>query len=154
MALDLTPDQRELGKANFRDVSGELTRRGFMKSMVAAGGAVAVAGAAGYFGYQKMDGKPVKAAVIGTGDEGGVLIGDHNPEFNEFVAVCDIRPTNLKRIFEGEPNVNPGYMDLRNVVMTPHIGSASCATRIVMCNTAAANMTAVLEGRDPPNPVN
>jgi glyoxylate reductase len=43
---------------------------------------------------------------------------------------------------------------LRNVVMTPHIGSASRATRIVMCNTAAANMTAVLEGREPPNPVN
>jgi gluconate 2-dehydrogenase len=57
-------------------------------------------------------------------------------------------------VFEGEPKLNPGYMDLGNVVMTPHIGSASRATRIVMCNTAAANMTAVLEGRDPPNPVN
>jgi glyoxylate/hydroxypyruvate/2-ketogluconate reductase len=57
-------------------------------------------------------------------------------------------------VFEGEPNVNPGYLGLRNVVMTPHIGSASRATRVIMCNTAAANMTAVLEGRDPPNPVN
>jgi gluconate 2-dehydrogenase len=57
-------------------------------------------------------------------------------------------------VFEGEPKVNPGYLGLRNVVMTPHIGSASRATRIVMCNTAAANMTAVLEGREPPNPVN
>jgi glyoxylate reductase len=43
---------------------------------------------------------------------------------------------------------------LRNVVLTPHIGSASRATRIVMCNTAAENLTAVLEGREPPNPVN
>jgi predicted dehydrogenase len=33
-----------------------------------------------------------------------VLVGDHNPEFNEIVAVCDIRPTNLKRIVTGEPN--------------------------------------------------
>ncbi len=57
-------------------------------------------------------------------------------------------------VFEGEPKVNPGYLGLRNVVMTPHIGSASRATRIVMCNTAAANLTAVLEGREPPNPVN
>ena len=57
-------------------------------------------------------------------------------------------------VFEGEPNLNPGYLSLRNVVMTPHIGSASRATRIVMCNTAAANMTAVLEGREPPNLVN
>ena len=57
-------------------------------------------------------------------------------------------------VFEGEPKVNPGYLGLRNVVMTPHIGSASRATRLVMCNTAAANMVAVLEGREPPNPVN
>ena len=57
-------------------------------------------------------------------------------------------------VFEGEPRLDPGYLGLRNVVMTPHIGSASRATRLVMCNTAAANMAAVLEGRDPPNPVN
>src|SRR3982751_3156795 len=57
-------------------------------------------------------------------------------------------------VFEGEPKLNPGFLELRNVVMTPHIGSASRATRLVMCNTAAANLTAVLEGREPPNPVN
>lgn len=57
-------------------------------------------------------------------------------------------------VFEGEPRIHPGFLELRNVVMTPHIGSASRATRIVMCNTAAANLTAVLEGREPPNPVN
>jgi lactate dehydrogenase-like 2-hydroxyacid dehydrogenase len=57
-------------------------------------------------------------------------------------------------VFEGEPRLDPGYLSLSNVVLTPHIGSASRATRIVMCNTAAANMSAVLEGRDPPNPVN
>ncbi len=57
-------------------------------------------------------------------------------------------------VFEGEPKVNPGYLGLRNVVLTPHIGSASRATRMKMCNTAAANLTAVLEGREPPNPVN
>jgi lactate dehydrogenase-like 2-hydroxyacid dehydrogenase len=57
-------------------------------------------------------------------------------------------------VFEGEPKLNPGFLGLRNVVMTPHIGSASRATRIVMCNTAAANLAAVLEGREPPNPVN
>ena len=57
-------------------------------------------------------------------------------------------------VFENEPKLNPGFLALKNVVVTPHIGSASAATRIVMCNTAAANMTAVLEGRAPPNPVN
>ncbi|HET9651870.1 MAG TPA: D-glycerate dehydrogenase, partial [Usitatibacter sp.] len=57
-------------------------------------------------------------------------------------------------VFEGEPKLDPGYLGLKNVVLTPHIGSASRATRIVMCNTAAANLTAVLEGREPPNLVN
>jgi len=57
-------------------------------------------------------------------------------------------------VFEGEPRLDPAYVGLANVVLTPHIGSASRATRVIMCNTAAANMTAVLEGREPPNPVN
>ena len=57
-------------------------------------------------------------------------------------------------VFEGEPKVHPGYLALRNVVMTPHIGSASRATRLTMCRTAADNLTAVLDGRTPPNLVN
>jgi len=57
-------------------------------------------------------------------------------------------------VFEGEPRLAPEYVTLQNVVLTPHIGSASRATRIIMCNTAADNMTAVLEGREPANPVN
>jgi len=57
-------------------------------------------------------------------------------------------------VFEGEPQLNPSYLGLPNVVLTPHVGSASRDTRLRMCETAAANMTAVLEGREPPNPVN
>ena len=57
-------------------------------------------------------------------------------------------------VFEGEPRLNPEFAKLPNVVLTPHIGSASRATRIIMCNTAAANMAAVLEGKTPSNPVN
>jgi lactate dehydrogenase-like 2-hydroxyacid dehydrogenase len=57
-------------------------------------------------------------------------------------------------VFEGEPKLAPDYVKLANVVLTPHIGSASRATRMTMCRTAAANLAAVLEGRDPPNPVN
>jgi len=57
-------------------------------------------------------------------------------------------------VFEGEPRLDAEYAKLANVVLTPHIGSASRATRIVMCNTAAANLSAVLEGREPANPVN
>ena len=42
MAIDLNPKQRETGKANFQQVAGDLTRRGFMKSM---GVGASVAGA-------------------------------------------------------------------------------------------------------------
>ena len=105
MALDLTSEQRETGKANFHQVVGQLAgpnRRDFMKGLLAAGGAVAVSAAA-YFGYKKLDGNPVKVGLIGAGDEGGVLVGEHNPEFLEFVAYSDIRPYNQQRIFKGEP---------------------------------------------------
>jgi predicted dehydrogenase len=104
MALDLTTEQKALGKANFEHVSRELNRRGFMKSLL-AGAAVAPATAALYFGYEysKMRDKPVRAALIGAGDEGGVLVGEHNPNYLEFVAYSDIRPYNQKRIFKGEP---------------------------------------------------
>jgi len=57
-------------------------------------------------------------------------------------------------VFEGEPHPHAGFMDLANVVMTPHVGSSSRATRLRMCQTAADNLTAVLEGRPPANLVN
>jgi gluconate 2-dehydrogenase len=57
-------------------------------------------------------------------------------------------------VFEGEPKLNPGYLGLANAVLTPHVGSATRATRMLMCETAAANLTAALQGRRPPNLVN
>src|ERR1700731_2655423 len=105
MAIDLTPEQRETGVANYARTAEGMTRRGFLKSMAVAGAAVVPVSAAVYFGYESLHGRPVKAALIGGGDEGGVLVGEHNPEFLEFVAVCDVRPSNLTRIFEGDPKV-------------------------------------------------
>ncbi len=57
-------------------------------------------------------------------------------------------------VFEGEPKLHPGYLELRNVALTPHIGSASRATRMKMCETAMTNLVAALEGREPPHLVN
>jgi lactate dehydrogenase-like 2-hydroxyacid dehydrogenase len=57
-------------------------------------------------------------------------------------------------VFEGEPKLNPGYLGLPNAVLTPHIGSATRATRMRMCETAVANLSAALEGRTPPDLVN
>src|SRR5262245_34312504 len=103
MALDLTPDQKTVGQGNFHRVIGRLgTRREFMQGMLAAGTAVPLSAAA-YYGYNGSFGnRPVKAGLIGAGDEGGVLVGEHNPRYLEFVAYSDIRPSNQARIFDGE----------------------------------------------------
>ena len=57
-------------------------------------------------------------------------------------------------VFEGEPALNPDFLKLDNVVLTPHIGSATHATRMRMAALAAENMTAALTGKTPPNLVN
>jgi gluconate 2-dehydrogenase len=61
-------------------------------------------------------------------------------------------------VFEGEPKIHPSLLDLPNVVLTPHIGSASLRTRRAMASLAVANLVAALgRGPDagrPPTPVN
>ena len=57
-------------------------------------------------------------------------------------------------VFEDEPRINPGLLKHENVVLTPHIGSASYETRIRMTVMAAENMAAVLNGRPPLTRVN
>jgi gluconate 2-dehydrogenase len=47
-------------------------------------------------------------------------------------------------VYEGEPSVHPGLLDLPNVVLLPHIGSATLATRRAMANLAADNLIGVL----------
>ena len=47
-------------------------------------------------------------------------------------------------VFEGEPTVNPALLALKNVVLTPHIGSASVPTRKAMANLAADNLIGYL----------
>jgi glyoxylate reductase len=57
-------------------------------------------------------------------------------------------------VFEEEPKVHPGLIDLPNVVLAPHIASASHETRLQMATLAVENCLAVLEGKTPPTPVN
>src|SRR5262249_39431635 len=84
-----------------------IDRRGFIKAGVFGAAALGAGAGAAYFGYKKLEGKggPVKAALIGGGDEGGVLVGEHNPDYLQFVAAADVRPSNMKRIYEGDPKV-------------------------------------------------
>lgn len=56
-------------------------------------------------------------------------------------------------VFEAEPAVNPGLLELENVVLVPHIGSATVETRTAMATLAARNALAVLAGDPPITPV-
>ena len=57
-------------------------------------------------------------------------------------------------VFEGEPTVNPRLLALRNVVLTPHTGSATVPTRLAMSNLAADNLIGFFNGKKPLTPLN
>ena len=57
-------------------------------------------------------------------------------------------------VYDGEPNINPQLLELSNVVLTPHIGSASKKTRTAMMNLAIDNLIAGISNERPPNLIN
>ncbi|HZP93114.1 MAG TPA: D-glycerate dehydrogenase [Burkholderiales bacterium] len=57
-------------------------------------------------------------------------------------------------VYENEPKLHPGFLRLKNVVLSPHIASATEATRRAMAMTAAKNLVAALSGQVPPNLLN
>ena len=56
-------------------------------------------------------------------------------------------------VFEHEPKVHPGLLELENVTLVPHLGSATVETRTAMAVLAADNTLAVLRGEQPPSPI-
>jgi len=56
-------------------------------------------------------------------------------------------------VFEEEPKVHPGLVPLTNVVLAPHIASASLDTRVAMATLAVRNCLSVLDGKAPLTPV-
>lgn len=56
-------------------------------------------------------------------------------------------------VFENEPAVHPGLLSMENVVLLPHLGSATVETRTAMAELAAANCLNVLRGEAPITPV-
>ena len=57
-------------------------------------------------------------------------------------------------VFEGEPNVHPDLLKLSNVVLAPHIASATEKTRRAMVDLAVENLRAALDGKKPPSLIN
>ncbi len=94
--------------------------------------------------------KMKRSAVLINSARGGVV---DDAALIAALTAGTIRAAGLD-VFEGEPKLNPGFLALKNVVLVPHIGSSTEATRRAMAMTAAKNAVAVLTGQRPPNLVN
>ena len=97
--MPLTPEQEKTGRENFSGAVS-VTRRDFLAGVAAGSAGLGAI----YFGYRELKGEPVRTAVIGTGDEGNILITQHPPKYMDIVAIADLRPTNRERAFKGDGN--------------------------------------------------
>jgi len=89
-------------------------------------------------------------AILINSTRGGVV---DDAALIEALRAGTIRAAGLD-VFENEPRLNPGFLDLDNVVLAPHVGSSTEATRRAMAMTAAKNLVVALEGGTPPNLLN
>lgn len=85
--MSLTPEQKTLG------------RRNFLKALIGTPALAALGTTAALKG--PLSGGPVKAAMIGTGDQGRLLLGQCRKEFIDLKALCDINPKRLERAVDG-----------------------------------------------------
>ena len=100
--MHLTDEYRNIGQENFYAAIGSnLIRREQLRKVNAenlkSGGGIGQE----FFGYGDVE-KPIRVAVIGTGDQGSILIGAMNPKYVQVVAIADIRPFNQHRAFHGD----------------------------------------------------
>src|SRR3954469_8954850 len=91
-----------------------------------------------------------KSAILVNSTRGGVV---DDAALIEALRNGTIRAAGLD-VFENEPKLNPGFLKLKNVVLAPHVGSSTEATRRAMAMTAAKNAVAALTGAVPPNLLN
>ncbi len=127
--MNLTPEEKQVGQENYHEAMGAMdksgyqdargvSRRDFLKGVVCAGAVTGGGLGAMYFGYGKVT-DPVRVGVIGTGDEGSVLIGAVNPDYVRIVAIADIRPYNVYRAFHGDWS-SPAALAARPGLMTKY----------------------------------
>jgi predicted dehydrogenase len=126
-AMNLNDSQKAIGRENFADAVA-VTRRDFLSGAVAAGLASGAGLGSIYFGYGASLGDPLRIGVIGTGDEGSVLIGAHNPDYLNVVAIADIRPYNVFRGFHGDVS-SPNALKARPGLMAKYKWSTEDAAR-------------------------
>jgi glyoxylate reductase len=100
----------------------------------------------------------VDAAALARMRPGSFLINTaRGPLIDEAALVRALREGRLAGagldVYEHEPDLAPGLLELEGVVLLPHIGSATRGTRTAMAMLAARNAYAVLSGRPAPTPV-
>lgn len=90
-------------------------------------------------------------------DDAYLINTTRGPVVDEAALVEALRNGEIKGagldVFEEEPKVNEGLLTLENVVLIPHLGSATIETRTGMGVLAAINAIAILRGEQPPTPV-
>jgi glyoxylate reductase len=99
------------------------------------------------------------AATFAKMKRSAILINtSRGPVIDEQALVAALRDGTIAAagldVYEHEPKIAPGLSDLENVVLLPHIGSASIATRSKMAEIAARNVVAFFAGAAPPNALN
>jgi len=87
-----------------------------------------------------------------------ILLNTARGEIIDESALCKILEKNRIRaagldVYENEPEINPLLLKLKNVVLLPHIGSATVEARNAMAELAAKNVINVLKGKRPLTPV-
>ena len=101
MADNVSPKESGDAVAGMKSSHG-FSRRDLLRGGVAAGVVGGIGLGSVYFGYGSSLRDPVRVGVIGTGDEGGVLMGAINPDYVQVAAIADIRPYNIHRAFHGD----------------------------------------------------
>ena len=100
----------------------------------------------------------VNAAVLEALGPRGILINmARGSVVDEAALIAALEARKILRagldVYVGEPNINPAFLELDNVTLLPHVGSASIYTRSAMGQLVVDNLVAFAEGRPPTTPV-
>jgi len=151
MVDKLSPDQKEVGTHNYHAAVGsyyDVNRRDFLRGIIAAGAVSGAGLGAMYYGYGRVT-DPVRVAIIGTGDEGNVLIGGCSPDYVQVKAICDIRPFSIHRAFHGDWST-PSALGRRPGLMSVygHQSEAQARKEIKVYDASNGGVMACLDDPD------